>query len=177
MPNTVRETFDQLRQYLKGDINQLLAQAEGGNYAVALLVAIGSEALSGLQGFRDDTVFVDLMTKHGLTPEIASDVFEALRHGIAHVYDTRYIQSGKLKIELIVSWGRREHLTVRRDPPGLYLNVRTMWDDLREVIATLKATLPPGGELPAAWVHDSINPGDPRAAAAWATWITTHEEG
>ncbi len=177
MPETVYDTFHHLRQHLKWDVNHLLSQETAGNYAVALLLAIGSEALSWLRSEREDHVFVGLMTKHGLTPEMAADVFKALRHGVAHVYDTRYIQSGAQKIELIVSWGKRKHLAVRREPPGLYLNVRTMWEDRRHVFAELRETIEPGGELPAAWVRDSVQPGDPRAADGWVAWMTGHEEG
>ena len=98
MPDTVRETFDDLRQALKGVINPLLAQDEGGHYAVALLVAIGSESLSRLQDRSEDSIFVDLMTKHDLPPEMARDVFNALRHGIAHTYNTKFIKKGRLKV-------------------------------------------------------------------------------
>jgi hypothetical protein len=177
MPDTVRETFDHLRLTLRTEIPRQLAQPEGGHYVVALLVAIGSEALSRLQGLREERVFVDMTTKHELTAGMASDVYRALRHGIAHTYDTRFIKTGHLKVELIVSWGLKKHLSVRRDPPGLFLNVRAMWEDLSEVIAALETSLQRGGKLPAAWVKGSIQPGDSRAAGAWRQWITTHEAG
>lgn len=174
---TVRATFDELRQALKHVIDPLLAQDDGGHYTVALLVAIGSEALSRLQGRTEDHIFVALMTKRGLTAEMARDVFKALRHGIAHTYDTKFIQAGRLKVELIVSWRLKTHLSVRREPPGLFLNVRTMWEDLRDVIEALKASLPPGGTLPDRWVKESIHQGHPHAVEGWRQWITTHESG
>lgn len=177
MPDTVRETFDHLRRTLQIEIPRLLDQPEGGHYAVALLVAIGSEALGQLQGRSQDSVFVGLMTKHGFPREMARDVFKALRHGIAHNYEAGFIRTGRLKVELIVSWGLKEHLSVRRDPPGLFLNVGAMWEDLNGVMAMLEAPLPPGGRLPPAWVKDSIQSGDPRAAGAWRERITTHEVG
>jgi len=177
MPNTVRETFDQLRQYLARDIHRLLMHTEGGNYAVALLVSIGSEALSRLRGCRKETVFEQLLTKHGFPSRMAKDVFNALRMGTAHICDTKYIQSGKLKIELLVSWGEKKHLTVRRDPPGLYLNVKTMWNDLHEVLEELNATLPTGGSIPKEWIRKSVEQGDPKAVADWKTWIGTHQAG
>ena len=137
--DTVREAFDELRQALKGVVNPLLAQTEGGHYAIALLVAIGSEALSRLQGFGEERVFVEMTRKRGLTPEMASGLYNALRNGIAHTYD-KFIKTGDLTIELIVSWGQKKRLTVRRTPPGLFLNVRTMWEDLREANVALKVS-------------------------------------
>jgi hypothetical protein len=53
MPDTVRETFDQLRQLLKWDINHMREFQQGGNYAIALLVAIGCEAIGLLLGRHD----------------------------------------------------------------------------------------------------------------------------
>jgi hypothetical protein len=175
--NTVRETFDELRQALTHVVTPLLDLDNVGHYAVALLVAIGSEALSRLQGKSQDIVFVGLLTKHGLEPELASEVFDALRNGIAHTYNTKFIKKGSFTVELIVSWREKPHLSSRRDPPGLFLNVRTMWADLRQVIDALDAALPPGGNLPAEWVEESNTFGDPRTARAWRHWITTHEAG
>ncbi len=105
VPDTVRETFDHLRLTLRTEIPRQLEHPEGGHYVVALLVAIGSEALSRLQGYGKKRVFLEMTTKHGLSPAMASDVFDALRQGIAHTYDTKFIKAGVPKIELIVSWG------------------------------------------------------------------------
>jgi hypothetical protein len=176
MPDTVRETFDELRQHLKWDITRMLEHKDAGNYSIAVTVAIGSEALSRLQGFRVEKMFTDLMTKHGLTPEMAGDVFGALRNGVAHRYDTGFIQSGPLRIELIVSRGALKHASVRRKPSALVLNVETMWEDLKQVMEKLREALPPGGTLPAAWLADRVQHGDDRAIAAWQKWIETAEE-
>ena len=175
VPETRREAFDRLRQMMKGDVRRILDWSEGGNYVAALLIAIGSEGLSKLRDQRDETLFVGLLEKHGLTREMAADVFGALRHGLAHVYDTKFIRAGDLKIELIVSWGKRKHLTVRRDPPGLYLNVRTMWADLWDVFQDLKRSLPPGGELPRRWLTTREKAADSRSIADWKRWIHRHE--
>jgi len=102
VPETRRESFDRLRQMMKGDVRRLLDWSEGGNYVAALLIATGSEALSRLQDQRDERVFVGSLEKHGLAREMAADVFGALRHGLAHVYDTKFIRAGDLRIELIV---------------------------------------------------------------------------
>jgi hypothetical protein len=176
MPDTVRETFDQLRQLLKWDINHMREFQEGGNYAIALLVAIGCEAIGLPLGRHDDTTFIEIMSKHRVSREMAADVFSALRHGIAHTYDTRYIQAGDLKVELIVSRGGLNHTSVRRTPPGLVLNVETMWQDLQEVFERLRQNLPAGGQLPAQWIKDSVKRADDRAVEGWQKWIANAEE-
>ena len=51
------EAFRQLRKYLEHDMQQILSLTRGGNYAAALLIAIGSEALARLQGLGKTTIF------------------------------------------------------------------------------------------------------------------------
>src|SRR6266446_2249901 len=174
---TQRNAFDRLRQMMKSDVRRFLEWREGGNYVAALLIATASESLSKLQDKPDESVFVDLLATHGLTRKMAADVFGALRDGLAHVYDTKFIRvDDTLLVELVVSWGNRKHLTVRRDPPGLYLNVRTMWADLWDVFQDLKRSLP-GGELPRRWTKKRMKPADPRSVADWRRWLREHEEG
>jgi hypothetical protein len=177
-PKTPREAFDRLRQMMKGDVRRVLEWREGGNYVAALLIATASESLSKLQDQPDETVFVNLLSKHGLPRGLAAEVFSALRDGLAHVYDTKFIRvDDHVLVELVVSWGNRRHLTVRRDPPGLYLNVRTMWADLWAVFQDLKQVLPEGGELPRRWTKKRVKPADSRSIADWRRWLREHEEG
>jgi len=176
MPDTVRETFDQLRQFLKSDLRQILAQEQGGNYAVALLIAVACEALSQLQGLPDDEMLVQLFSKQGLSREMARDVAEALRHGLAHIYETKFIQAGKLRFELVVSWGKKPHLKVRKNPPGIYLNVRAMSDDLREILRDLDQNLPPGGALPRRWLKKRFHQAQPKSITQWQKWFAEHLE-
>ena len=132
MSDNLLEVFHQLRRYIEHDLDQLLEQPEGGNYAAVLLIVIGCEALSRLLGKPIDSIFIEkLMKPYGLNDAMAQDVADALRNGLAHIYDTKYIEAGNLKFELVVSWGKMKHLSINRDSPGLFLNVRTMRDDLR----------------------------------------------
>jgi hypothetical protein len=73
-----------------------------------------------------DSVFIEMLTKHGVVdPHVAEDIVGALRRGVAHGLETKYVEVGKKRIELVVSWGRLPHLTTTvTDPPGLVLNVR-----------------------------------------------------
>jgi len=177
MPDTVRETFDQLRQFLKWDITRMLEHKDAGNYAVAVLVAIGCEALVRLQDIKQiEAVFVELMAKHKVSAVMAADVFFALRNGIAHTYDTNFVQSGNVKIELIVSRGAETHASVRRDPPGFVLNVETMWKDLEEKFVELDKAMPRGGALPESWVLYKIYRGHDGAVAHWKQWLAQAEE-
>ena len=133
--------FAQLRDFLQHDLRNVLRMEHGGNYTAALLVAVGAEALSLLQDEEPDHVLIGLLTQHGIDEEMAKDIIDALRHGLAHMFDTTVIQVGKKQIELVVSWGEKEHMGYRPEAPGLYLNVRTMWADLRTALTNVEAHL------------------------------------
>ena len=167
MPDSVRETFAQIRRFVTADLGAILALDPGGNYAAALLIAVACEALSRLTNRPTDFYLTEILKRRGLRRELAEDVAEALRNGIAHSYDTRYVEAGSLRVELIVSWGAEPHLSMRQNPPGLYLNVRTMAEDVEAVFQELDNALPAGGRLPAQWVVKSIHGVDGRHIPLW----------
>jgi hypothetical protein len=177
MADNVRDTFDKMRQHVKWDLRAVFDADHGGNYAAALLIAVACESLSRLRDQPTDFYLAGLFTKHGLKQELAHDVAGALRDGVAHIYDTLFIKAGGLRIELIVSWGKSDHLSRRADPPGIYLNVRTMANDLRALFEELRATLAPGGDLPKRWIKDGIDRVDGRHIPLWREWVRTAKEG
>jgi hypothetical protein len=176
VPDNRRDTFDQLRRFVTNDLRAVLALERGGNYTTALLIAVGCEALSRLMDRPTDFYLTEILNRRGLPRDLAEDVAGALRNGIAHSYDTRYVQAGPLRVELIIGWGARPHLTMRREPPGLYLNVRTMADDLEAVFQELHDTLPAEGTLPRDWVARSAYPADGRHDRLWLEWLNTATE-
>lgn len=164
--------FNLLRQYLEHDLDQLLKEPEGGNYAATLLIVIGCEALSRLRGKPTDSIFIErLMKPYGLSDGMGRDVANALRHGLAHTYDSKYIQAGNLKIELVVSWGQKQHLGIDEAKPGLFLNVRTMRDDLFKVFADVANDLETDStnvaDVPDEWKKKRIEQADPASRAEW----------
>ena len=130
------EAFRQLRTYISQDVQQILSLDRGGNYAAALLVAIASEALSRLQGLEKKSVFRRLVMPYGLDEHMADDLFVAVRQELAHMYDTKLIKVGRRLFGIYVGWGGHAHMTILRDrdPNGLYLNVKTMWADFKQLL-------------------------------------------
>ena len=167
----VRATFERIRQHIKWDLEAIFTADHVGNFAAALLIAVGCEAVSRLLGKRTDHYLTELLCRRGLPAELAADVAEALRNGLAHIYDTRYVESGALRIELVISWGAKPHLSKRTEPLGLFLNVRTMAGDLRELFEELRFVVPDNVTVPAQWVKGSVNPVDSNHSSLWAEWI------
>src|SRR6266446_1621410 len=134
---TRAEVFLDLRKFVTHDARQILSLERGGNYAAALLIAIGSEALSRIQGLGKTTVFRRLVTPYGLNDHMADDLFDAVRQELAHMYDTKLIKVGDHIFGIYVGWGGLAHMSVLRDrdPHGLCLNVKTMWEDFERILA------------------------------------------
>jgi hypothetical protein len=164
--------FTQLRDFLQHDLKNVLRMEHGGNYTAALLVAVGCEALSLLLEKGPDDVLVQLLTRRGIDQHMAEDIVSALRNGLAHAFDTKFIQVGPKYVELVISWGAVEHLECETNPPRLYLNVRTMWEeDLKRVLAEVERRLADdptwSGQVPRDWAKRWVHQANPKARPAW----------
>ena len=155
MDPTRLAVFQQLRDFLEHDMKNILAMGHGGNYTAALVLMVGAEALSLLVGGDENDVAIKLLARNDVDRSMALDVMTALRDGIAHTYETKYVKVGAQLIEMVVSWGEKPHLTLRLEPLGLYVNVRTLWSDLREELAAVEARLNAdaewAGQRPKSW--------------------------
>jgi hypothetical protein len=146
MPTDLAELpqpFTTLRDYIRHDLGQIVDQARGGNYAAALLIVVACEALGtlvygGARG-RDHVFATELIEKHGLRHEIGTVLADAVRNGLAHLYDTKLIDLDGKPIEVIVSWHELRHLAVDKPKHQIVLNVRTMWDDLCRALQKFEA--------------------------------------
>src|SRR5437879_1053857 len=133
--------FTQLRGMVRNDLKQIRKlDKKSPIYAVGLLVAIATEALSQLEGRGDDAIFAEnlLGQRHGVPLPIGRVLFDAVRHGLAHVYDTKTIILGAEEVIVVLSWEKRQHLSVTTEDwlhdgtprVGICLNVGTLWADL-----------------------------------------------
>lgn len=88
----IEKEFYKLRDFVLNDLALLVILPKGGNYAAALLVATACEALGLL---RYESGKGDEFFKNYLVPErwrpVASTIFDALRNGLAHSFETKVI--------------------------------------------------------------------------------------
>src|SRR5437016_2571671 len=134
---------DRLRQN-KPSAKRLWRRICRAQFPAAILIIVGSAALSRLQGAEGEAhVFVGMMADHGVESLLARKLFDALRHGLAHFWETKLFDVGRQEhVELVVSWKKKRHLSLRSSPsPGLYLNVRTMWGDLQKALTQYAVVL------------------------------------
>jgi len=135
--NSLPKVYEELRDRVRIHIKQIRkSQKKHPEYAVALLISVASEALSTLRGQAPYTVFAKELLPQTVSEEVGRSLFEAVRHGLAHRYDTALIAAGKRDVVVVVTWKKPQlHLRVlvkdwlgdgvRR--PGVYLDTETMW--------------------------------------------------
>lgn len=101
-------------------------------------MAIGCEAVGRLLTAMDGEsrvpheIFVTALVRpyrdKGLDDEMGRDLFDAMRNGIAHRFDTKPIElkDGR-QIQVLVNWGEGyPHLGVGLNPPRIYVNLFQM---------------------------------------------------
>src|SRR5437660_11572308 len=92
MSNDPPHAFLVLKRQIQNDLKHILTLEPGYPvYTVALLICIASEALSKLLGReRESSVFEnELLARHGAPCAVASILFNAVRHGLAHFFDIK----------------------------------------------------------------------------------------
>jgi hypothetical protein len=171
--------LNQLREWLDNDVSQLLRHSRTpAPYGAALCIIVGCEALSRL--LKEDPphgIFArELIQYHrkSFTLAMGKDIFQALRNGLAHIYDTELLRIGLggPEVGLIVSWKDYSHLELVRKGQwlGLVLHVPTMWEDLQRVMnSALGKTKKGDGQLISKnWKDSRVWEASDLTLAGWA---------
>jgi hypothetical protein len=183
--------FLQLQGFARNDLKQIRKlDKESPVYAVGVLVAIATEALSQLEGRGDDAVFAEdlLGLRHGVPVLVGRVLFDAVRNGLAHAYDTRTVVLGSEEVVVVLSWEQRGHLSVASEDwlrdgklrRGICLNVGTLWADLDAHFSEFSQRLEQDAELRqrvtdnAAKQKRSVPQGD--ALHAWRDFLSEQEK-
>lgn len=170
--------FQALRESLEKNMELLLSRDDTGHYPAAILIVAGSEALSRLMGKSNHWVFAQMMKRRDLKEPLARDLFNVLRHGLVHIWDTKFLKVGQsFVLEIVVCKTiRRQHLSVRTTPTrGINMDIHAMWEDLRAVLSECAATLAPalaGSQPPRQWTDNWLGKADPRNICAWREYVS-----
>jgi hypothetical protein len=177
----VLETFERPCYWINSAFARVMEiERKQPNYVAALLAVIGCEALGRLCGHvQEDWIFVEelILPKGVLDRGMAGDLFDVLRNGLAHTFDTNFIKlPDGTRIEIVVSWKESPHLSRRPgDPPGIYLNCTQMRLDLDAIYARyrqhLRGSSHPGRVLPDTWTRKRDKPAQPDSVPGWQRFI------
>jgi hypothetical protein len=129
----IEPKFDRVFGFIQRDLERFLSQEVGGNFAVAALAACACETLARYRDRSGDggEVFRRLVPS-GPFQVIARSLYDLLRNGLVHRYDTSDLRVDGQIVRIALSWRALPHLsvTVIDGVPNLVLNVATLCSDL-----------------------------------------------
>jgi hypothetical protein len=138
----IREAFEEVGHNLSYDLCLLKSQILGGNYTTAFLIACACETLSRYTYGRQNGVrlFSEKMLPKEWRP-VAPSLFDAIRNGIAHNFQTKHIRIGDSLVDIGISWRQQPHLRFSPDKKVLYLNIQTMAQQILDLLSEYEQTL------------------------------------
>jgi hypothetical protein len=129
----IQQKFHRGFGFIQHDLEGFLSQDVGGNFAVAALAACACETLARYRHGSGDggEVFRRLMPA-GPLQVVARTLYDLLRNGLVHRYNTADIAVEGQVVRLALSWRAEQYLSVKEidGVPNLVLNVTTLCADL-----------------------------------------------
>ncbi len=145
---TIRSEVERLQNYVLNDLSLVVNQNRGGNYLAASLITCACDAIAYLKSGepnRGDLVFAGLLPD--LWKPVARNLYDAIRDGIVHVYETKIIDIESRHVSILISWGAKPHLQLSPNQEEIYINIPTLAEDLRTFIARFEAELKTNSNL------------------------------
>jgi hypothetical protein len=100
----IEHEFDVTLGYIRDDINALCSGTQTLNYTVGLLIGVACEALEDAGAYPNKkTVLADLLPDDDWR-QLKNVLFEALRNGLAHNFDTKHIHVDGRPIQIYMVW-------------------------------------------------------------------------
>ena len=131
-----------LRNFIVGDLDYLISQNTGGNYLAAALITCACDALSYLKHGdknRGERFFAEVIPLEWKL--LAPALYEAIRDGIVHSYDTKVICVGSRKVVVNISWGAMPHFHLSADRKTIHINIKNLAADFKDAIKRFEADL------------------------------------
>ena len=145
----IEQKFNRVFGFIQRDLERILTLDPGVNFAVAGLAACACETLARYRYGRGEgaDVFSRLLPG-GPFQVVAKSLYDILRNGLVHRYDTADIRVEGKTIQLAISWRAEPHLSVKEvnGVPNLVLNVTTLCADLFGAFAEYREELRGNGE-------------------------------
>ncbi len=141
--------FDRVFGFIERDLARILTLDPGGNFAVAGLAACACETLARYRyGSGEGADVFSRLLPAGPFKVIARCVYDILRNGLVHRYDTADIRVGGKIVQLAISWRAEPHLSVKDidGVPNLVLNATTLCADLFAQFAEYRRELEQSAE-------------------------------
>lgn len=154
----IEKRFNQVRRYITGDLRRLVKQPKGGNYLAAFLIACACETVGWFK-YGNNQRGAQVLAEELLPPEfrpVAPSLYDAMRNGIAHRYETKTLCIGDKRLDVGISWRKKPHLCVSRRQGIIFLNVQSLAKQVYRMFSKYKRELQSDATLREKF-YDSMN--------------------
>jgi hypothetical protein len=138
----IEETFVRLRDFVLNDLERIVSQRHGGNYAVVALVMAACDALARLHYGKSKGHRV---LEHCLPREwrpAAPTLYSALRNGLVHGYETQSVVIAGRSVLFQIAWDGQRHLTFTDERRQvLCIVARDLVESLRTAFDSIESEL------------------------------------
>lgn len=171
----IKDKFDRVFGFIRRDLERILTLDPGGNFAVATLLACACEALARYRNGSGDgaDIFARLLPP-GPFKTISNTLYDVLRNGFVHHYNTADIRVERSIIRLAIAWKEQEHLSIKviDGVPNLVLNMTRICNDLFSAFEEYRTELERSGEARDLFfkIYNSVGIKDikvPKEITAW----------
>jgi len=138
--DAIKDEVDRLRNFIVGDL--LISHDRGGNYLAAALITCACDALSYLKhGDRNkgERFFAEIIPAEW--KDLAPALYEAIRDGIVHSYDTKAIRVDSRTIIVNISWGAMPHFHLSEDRRTIHINIKNLSTDFKVALKQFEVDL------------------------------------
>ncbi len=139
---TIKPEFVRLWNFIVGDLDYLVDHETGGNYLAAALITCACDTLSYLrydENSNGGRFFAEVLPTQWAA--LADKLYQAIRDGIVHSYDTKVICVGSQKITVNISWSEKPHFHLSPDRTTLHINIRNLAADFKNALKRFEADL------------------------------------
>ena len=149
----IHTDIKKIRNYIFNDLKLIVTQEQRGNYATVAIMMSTCDLLARLRYGKKGagaTFVTNYMGKNEIDStysKIGKTLYEALRHGVVHSYETKKVQIGRTVVDFGISWRKEPHFSVDRQKWIIHINVPVMLDHLKRAFDLYVEDLKRAGEL------------------------------
>jgi hypothetical protein len=174
----IEETFARLRDFVLNDLDHLVRQKEGGQFAVVTLVLAACDALGRLYYGRDTGARVFERCLPEEWKPVAETLYNALRHGFVHGYEAKSVVADGTRVSFEVAWKGERHLTFPDESRSVLCIVApTLVDELRDAFNSIEVELRGDATARDEFLQrdrkDRVNKIDGRDAESWMDAVSS----
>lgn len=139
----IEKEFEESLGYIHNDIQALCQGKQTLNYTVALLVGVACEALQDARAYANKVAVLAELLPDAEWKKLAAPLFDALRHGLAHKFDTKHIHVDGQIVQIYLSWSMPEIIRIRQvdGKDALYLSTRGLGNGVCQKIREFRVKL------------------------------------